>query len=82
MNWKRVRQLLELDDELDTFQLLREYIPSERQYLIDRRCHLVTAIRKDWNAEEDAQLDQLELFSDERELRYPDRIHRQAVRRS
>jgi hypothetical protein len=65
MNWKRVRQLLELDDELDTCELLREHIPSERQYLIDRRRHLVTAIRKDWNAEEDAQLDQLELFSDE-----------------
>jgi hypothetical protein len=80
MNWKRVLQLLELDDELSTFRLLREHISIERQYLIDRRCDLIKAIRKNWNGAEDAQLDQLDLFSDERELGYPDRIQSQAVR--
>jgi hypothetical protein len=58
----RVLQLFDLDDELNTFDLLRKYIPSELLYLVDRRRRLVQAIRENWDAEGDGQLD---LFSDE-----------------
>jgi hypothetical protein len=73
----RVLQLLDLDDELNTLDLLREHIPSELLYLVDRRCWLVEAIRKNWEAKEDRQLD---LFSDD-ESRDFDGTHCNAVRR-
>lgn len=47
MNWKsRVRQLLDLDDELDTDGLLRKYTQDSRLYKLDRRRWLVAIIEK------------------------------------
>jgi hypothetical protein len=37
-------ELLELDDDLGTFELLRKHIPSEQLYQVDRRAQLVAAI--------------------------------------
>jgi hypothetical protein len=46
MNLKRLRELLDLDDELGTLELLRKHIPSERLYQVDRRARLVVAIER------------------------------------
>jgi hypothetical protein len=73
----RVLQLFDLDDELNTFDLLREHIPTELLYLVDRRRWLVEAIRKNWEAKEDRQLD---LFSDDENGDF-DGTHSNAVRR-
>ena len=52
MSWKRVRQLLDLDDELETY-LLGDRIPSERLYLADRRVRLVAAIKRRCGVEDE-----------------------------
>jgi hypothetical protein len=58
MSWKSVRQLLALDDELATFDLLRDHIPSKRHYLVDRRARLVAAINRHCDVEdEDSELE-------------------------
>jgi hypothetical protein len=44
MKWNLVWNLLKIDDELDTVQLLREHTPPERFYLVDWRARLVADI--------------------------------------
>jgi hypothetical protein len=44
MDWDRVRELLLLDRELGTFELLRARIPAAEFYKVDRWAWLVAAI--------------------------------------
>ena len=37
MDGDRVRELIELDDELGVFELLRKHTPNEQLYMVDRR---------------------------------------------
>jgi hypothetical protein len=46
MNGNWVDELLRLDLELETISILREHIPAERLYLVDRRVWLVSAINR------------------------------------
>jgi hypothetical protein len=47
---KRVRQLLDLDDELRIFDVLRLHTPSQRLYLVDRRLWIVQEIERLFDA--------------------------------
>jgi hypothetical protein len=57
MYWNLVRQLLALDDELDTVERLRIHMPSEGLFLVDRRARLVAAMEKMFDMEEALTLD-------------------------
>jgi hypothetical protein len=45
--------LLDLDDELNTFDLLREHTSGERLYLVDRRRWLVNAKKQVCDADDE-----------------------------
>ena len=46
MNWKRWRQLMEVDQELGAPELLRSHIQAEFWYLLDRRARLIKMIER------------------------------------
>jgi hypothetical protein len=52
MNGHWVDELLRLDEELETISILRERIPAERQYHVDRRVWLVAIIEKGEESDE------------------------------
>jgi hypothetical protein len=56
MNLDRTRELLELDNELDTFGLLRKHMPSHQLYKVDRRMQLVAMIERSHDTEDDCDL--------------------------
>ena len=51
MNWDRVRQLLDLDDELETDGRLRMVVKDEELYELDYRRWLVAVIERMFDAE-------------------------------
>jgi hypothetical protein len=51
MNWGRVRELLELDEVLNTRDILRDRISAERRFQVDRRERLVAAIERMYDIE-------------------------------
>jgi hypothetical protein len=51
MNWDRVRQLLDLDDELETDGRLRMVVKDEELYKLDYRRWLVAVIERMFDAE-------------------------------
>ena len=54
MNWNcRVRQLLDLDDEIDTDGQLRKHTRNDQLYKLDRRRWLVKAIERMCDAEDE-----------------------------
>jgi hypothetical protein len=50
---RELLELLDLDEELNTFELLRKHIPSERLYQVDRRAWLVAAINRMCDTEDE-----------------------------
>jgi hypothetical protein len=46
MNWDRVSDLLKLDEDLHTDELLRQSLPNEMLYLFDRRIWLKKVIER------------------------------------
>jgi hypothetical protein len=57
MNWRiRVRQLLDLDDALDTDGLLRKYTQDNQLYKLDQRRRLVAIIERIEKLGEDTDL--------------------------
>jgi hypothetical protein len=57
MDGDRVRELIELDDELGVFELLRKHTPNEQLYMVDRRRWLVAVIKKIEKSDEDSVMD-------------------------
>ena len=51
MNRTSMYELLALDEELNTAQLLREHVPDALRYLVDRRARLVAVIKRMRDAE-------------------------------
>jgi hypothetical protein len=53
MDWDRVCELIELDDELGTIELLRKHTAPELLFKVDRRCWLVSIIERVEQLDED-----------------------------
>jgi hypothetical protein len=56
MDWRRWRQLTRIHDELETHQLLRDHVASERLYLVDHLEWLIAVIERAAELEEDEAL--------------------------
>ena len=52
MSGNRVVELLRLDEELETINILLERIPEERRYLVDRQVLLVAIIENGEKSDE------------------------------
>jgi hypothetical protein len=59
MYWDHVKELFELDDELNTVELLRKHIPSHQLYKVDRRMQRIAVIERICEAEENGDLNLL-----------------------
>jgi hypothetical protein len=56
MDWNRVRELINLDDELDTIELLRKHTAPDQLFKVDRRRWLVSIIERIEKSDEDTEV--------------------------